>query len=551
MYEIYFTNEIPDPHLFGRGIRETSLSDLTKSTCDNLTQISDLEYTVKLTGEYARTRTFNYNYCIIVIDNIKYYYIIKSFNNISPVQSELTLLKDLLTQYENDVLNMTGKAVSSNHPSLLRECQIKNLNTTTNKYRELTFPQSELVITNDLSVGVEQLLAYKNNPFYTGLGTISGNSGTYNILVTAGKNDPEEPTTIKNGLTHFYAIPKNGSGMSVISNYLYGSDIIATLENQFLDPQSFILDFFNLPLQYINASDIGGAASGSSDVYPVLGKKQFEEGLSGSNIYYFKNRYGKYFFGQGHFFGSTTNYSPVSLTLAQEPYSKYQLYLPFIGLVDISLKDMKSRTFWINLVVDYLTGDFVYNVYAGDPPEIDEFDNLRPVYRFEGNMAQKLPIAGSTKNLDIMGIGTSYVTALTGVATGNAALIGSAATGMASNALNALNENARVRGANLSTRGYFGKLSEYSPYLLAYQPSLRYIYSEVNQYITAGGKYGLNDNFYRSVSDCIYDKTNGGGFKMSDATGSLNCTQNEYNEIVKLLSEGVGYKKFSSPLSAL
>lgn len=217
------------------------------------------------------------------------------------------------------------------------------------------------------------------------------------------------------------------------------------------------------------------------------------------------------------------------------PYTKLQLYLPFIGIIDLDTDDVMNTTMHIKYNVDILTGCCVAFIKC----------NNHVLYSFNGQCAVNIPFTGNDWTNLFGNIMTLGATALSGK-------IG-AGTAIASDALN--NDNSDIGSSLISgVRGYRGNaqasaslvtsskigvkhsgslgsssglMSKRKPYLIRTNPR-QCLPSKQNTYT------GYPGYIKTTLSDCK-------GFTVVEEMhlGNIHATDEELNEIENLLKSGV------------
>lgn len=142
--------------------------------------------------------------------------------------------------------------------------------------------------------------------------------------------------------------------------------------------------------------------------------------------------------------------------LDYEPYTKAELYLPYIGIHAISIDDIMDKTVTIKYHIDILSGACVAYVKCG----------ASVLYSFIGQCASSIPITGNDWTNVINGVLSIAGSIGSMVATGGATAPMSV-VGIASTAVNAMKPNIEKSG---SMSGTGGMLGIQSPYLILTRP---------------------------------------------------------------------------------
>lgn len=152
--------------------------------------------------------------------------------------------------------------------------------------------------------------------------------------------------------------------------------------------------------------------------------------------------------------------------LDYSPYTKCEIYLPYIGMRPISVDDIMGKTVSLMYRIDLLSGTCVAYIKCGDSV----------LYTFQGQCTATVPITGADWTSALMmaiSVATSIgATVATGglaapISAGGAAMLGaSAASGIAS-AANQIKPQIQKSGA---MSGMGGMLSDQTPYLILTRP---------------------------------------------------------------------------------
>ena len=207
--------------------------------------------------------------------------------------------------------------------------------------------------------------------------------------------------------------------------------------------------------------------------------------------------------------------------LDSDPYTKISIYLPYIGIRQLSADDIIGGSIQVVYNVDVLTGAcgcFIKHSSRG------------VLYSYNGSCITNVPLtaanfSGAIQNAVsavISGIGT-----VAGIATGAAPITAMGVTGLLNSAANtAMNSKPSVqRSGNLG--GSAGIMSIQKPFVIIERPSYS-VPSEVEKYV------GQTSNITATLGECK-------GFTMCEYIHMQGCwgTMEECKEIESLLKEGI------------
>lgn len=199
--------------------------------------------------------------------------------------------------------------------------------------------------------------------------------------------------------------------------------------------------------------------------------------------------------------------------LDYEPYTKIELYLPYIGTHAISADDVMGKTVGITYRVDILSGACAAYIKCGDSV----------LYQFIGQCASSIPITGNDWTNVINGVLSIAGSIGSMVATGGASAP-MAVAGVASTAVNALKPNIEKSGSMSGTGGLLGIQK---PYFIVTRPR-QAIPANQNSFIG-----------YPSFVNVSLDALGGYNEIESVHLENIHCTGEELAEIERLLKEGV------------
>ena len=286
------------------------------------------------------------------------------------------------------------------------------------------------------------------------------------------------------------------SQLASFSQYLWSNDFVDNIKKLFEDPMQAIIG-----LHMIYATPSRGADNNIICGYLDSGVNSRTVSNQYINIACGAIKVSKYF-------GNILDYVP---------YTKIQLFLPFIGVVNLDTNEVMGSTLNVTYRVDVLTGACLAQV------SVSRSDYGAVMYTFSGNCAVQLPITGGNYSSIIantIGIGASIgATIASGGALAPVAVAGAAA-GVSNSHLNVAHSGSI--GANAGAMG--GKI----PYLIITRPK-PYNANNYNNF------YGYPSNKTIKLSSCT------GYTRVKDIhlENISSATDDELNEIESLLKEGV------------
>lgn len=203
------------------------------------------------------------------------------------------------------------------------------------------------------------------------------------------------------------------------------------------------------------------------------------------------------------------------------PYTKAEIFLPFIGFCPLNINDIMGKSVDITYNIDLLSGVCTAIVHA----------NARSLYSYGGNMAMFLPLSAGnwarmlTPIFGMVGGVTSLAAGIGGVM-GGAPLL--ASTGMAvhgAESIGNLDGNSVSRSGGIS--GNAGIMGDYQPFIIVTRP----INDKPSTY---------NNNIGQTYNKSAQLGTLSGFTVVEEAhIEGLSATETEKNEIEQLLKEGV------------
>ena len=211
----------------------------------------------------------------------------------------------------------------------------------------------------------------------------------------------------------------------------------------------------------------------------------------------------------------------IGCFMDNEPYTKISIYLPFIGIRQISADDVIGGSIHVVYNIDVLSGACACFI---------EHNSRGVLYSYNGSCITNVPLtavnfSGAIQNA-VSAIG-SAVGMVAGMATGAAPVAAMGAVGLLTSAANtALNSKPQVqRSGNLG--GSAGIMSIMTPYVIIERPSLS-VPNNVQHYV------GQTSNITMSLGACR-------GFTLCEYVhiDNVSATTEEIAEIESLLKQGV------------
>lgn len=261
----------------------------------------------------------------------------------------------------------------------------------------------------------------------------------------------------------------------------------------FANPMQAILSLAILPVAIPNGGTrtikVGNI---STDVSMTLAAQQFIEFDCGSlNI--------------NEYWGSYLDYSP---------FTRLSIFLPFVGYRDLNIDECMNKTLQVKYYIDIFTGACSAFIKCGSSV----------LYNFSGNCAFNVPISGTDFSSVVNGVLSAVSTGVTALATGGESAAFGAVASMSADVMNA--KPHVQKGGSMG--GNAGFLGHRTPYLILIRPR-QAVPQNQNEFlgypsfITADL---ANVTGYTEVINIFLQD----GF---------TATENELNEIKRLLSEGV------------
>ena len=343
----------------------------------------------------------------------------------------------------------------------------------------------------------------EDNPYgEEGTSHIGGGDGAYGDPdATDGAEIPDLPTISAADLGFITMYNPTAAQLKSLSDFMWsGAFDLVTYKKLFSDPMQSIIGLAIVPVQP-----------------SVAGNKNVMFGTidSGISMNYLSTNYVQLDC------GSVSIDKYVGCFMDNDPYTKISIYLPFIGIRQLSADDCIGRSLHVVYNIDVLTGACACFV---------EVSGRGVLYSYNGSCITNVPLtavnfSGAIQNA-VSAIGSAIGIAA-GMATGAAPVTAMSIAGLATSAANtAVNSKPTVqRSGNLG--GSAGILSILTPYVIIERPRMS-VPNQVEKFV------GQTSNITMYLGDCR-------GFTMCEYVhlDNLNATSEEIVEIESMLRSGV------------
>ena len=343
----------------------------------------------------------------------------------------------------------------------------------------------------------------EDNPYgEEGTSHIGGGDGAYGDPdATDGAEIPDLPSISAADLGFITMYNPTAAQLKSLSDFMWsGAFDLVTYKKLFSDPMQSIIGLAIVPVQP-----------------SVAGNKNVMFGTidSGISMNYLSTNYVQLDC------GSVSIDKYVGCFMDNDPYTKISIYLPFIGIRQLSADDCIGRSLHVVYNIDVLTGACACFV---------EVSGRGVLYSYNGSCITNVPLtavnfSGAIQNA-VSAIGSAIGIAA-GMATGAAPVTAMSIAGLATSAANtAVNSKPTVqRSGNLG--GSAGILSILTPYVIIERPRMS-VPNQVEKFV------GQTSNITMYLGDCK-------GFTMCEYVhlDNLNATSEEIVEIESMLRSGV------------
>lgn len=212
------------------------------------------------------------------------------------------------------------------------------------------------------------------------------------------------------GLCNLFKLSR--TDISDLASYLWGLGSIASFLPVFNNPMDCILSLGIVPVD---------PSAGTRDYIKVGNLTTTAQGAPISNQFIAQDM-GKVTIGKGKFSNSFMDYSP---------YTKAELYLPYIGTVTLDIDEIMDSTLYLNYNIDLLSGAAVaeLKVVKNYKYQGASHTHSNILYSYSGNVLTNIPITGQNFTQMFQ------------------AIVGAVATGIGGNASGAITKNPTMQNA--------------------------------------------------------------------------------------------------------
>lgn len=346
----------------------------------------------------------------------------------------------------------------------------------------------------------------EDNPYDKDIGT-SGTGGGDGTLPGGGLDSidpaaiPDLPSVSAASLGFITMYNPTVSQLNNLADFMWSDAFdLNTYKKLFSDPMEAIIGLAIVP--------VSPSVGGSKNVH-------FGSIDSGVNMSYLSTNYVKLDC------GSVAVEKYVGCFMDNDPYTKISIYLPYIGIRQLSADDVIGGSIHVVYNIDVLTGACACFI---------EHSERGVLYSYNGSCITNVPLtavnfSGAIQNA--VSACLSGVSVMAGMATGAAPITAMGVTGLLNSAANtALNSKPSVqRSGNLG--GSAGIMSIQKPYVIIERPRLS-VPDSIQHYA------GQTANITMVLDDCS-------GFTMCEYIHieGVSGTAEEVREIEQLLKEGV------------
>ena len=351
----------------------------------------------------------------------------------------------------------------------------------------------------------------KGHPGIGGRGTANKQEPEYksDAVTNPGAPDETQASAVRSGFLNVYKMSE--SQLNNVCQCLYSQTLMDAINSLFVNPLDFIVSLMIFPCSpSVSGSEnikLGKwlcAATGAAG--QILGTNMTGDKLS-------------------------TQYKEVPMGSVQIPenwgnfldysHTSIELYLPFIGSVDIDPSECMGGTITVDYTIDFFTGQCVANVLCERPvtlPNGKIFGSTPAQHSYQGNCAVQIPLSAQSYG-SMVG---NLINACTNIMRNPIAGLVTTTTDMVNGAFR----------PNISTKGSIVANSGFCSVLYPYVRLTRPITAEPESYQEAMGYPSyINTSIGECTGLCVCEAI--------DLKGITGATENELTRIEQLCKEGI------------
>lgn len=316
-------------------------------------------------------------------------------------------------------------------------------------------------------------------------------------------------SALASGVVNMYC-PSSAQLQDLISA-LWSTDISQQFWKMMTNPMESLISLSIVPARPV---------IGDSDVNIIMGNVALQYNPPGTLVPDYvvakplTNQYLVYDCGSlnlNEYWGSALDYSP---------YTKCEIYLPYIGVKELDIGDVMGAELTLQYIIDFLTGTCTAQLECRKNQHIT-LDSV--LYHWQGNMAMQIPVTSSNYSQLLTSLASTLVSAGLTVATGGSGAV--VAAGVAGGALNMANAHPRIEKSG-SIAMAAGAMDNQTPYIILTRP----VQSKAEDY---EGFKGWTANITAEIGTLT-------GYTEVEYvhTAIPGATQDERDEIERILKEG-------------
>ena len=322
-----------------------------------------------------------------------------------------------------------------------------------------------------------------------------------------GAPDETAASVVRSGFLNVYQMSE--AELNKICGALYSDTLLNAVKNMFINPLDFIVSLMIFPCAPNVAATPTNIKFGKWDA-ALTGATALGVSITGNKL---ENGFSVVDFGSINIpenWGNFLDYSQTTL----------ELYLPFIGSVNIDVSECMGGSINVSYTIDYFTGMCVANVLCerSFPLPSGKFIPNRAQHAFQGNCAIQVPLSAESYGAMIGSLINACTQGITNPVGGFMGIAQDAISG-------GMRPNVTSKGNIVANAGFCSVLY---PYVRITRP----ITAEPDSYQEVMGYPSyINTSLGQCDGLCVCD-----GINLQSVSGA---TDNELNKIRQLCAEGV------------